>query len=185
MRDHIKRMIAILKHGMPASKDRWPGHPSIPLRVFGPSPYLMMPSTQLTKLKPKLKLMVTSTPLPADAALKLTPPETQSDAKEWQCRQVIARGDVRRVEGTSTTPINNFVHWFKAILANMNPEAQQRALAASRKAASLVFADAGDDEMSLIAIKTAQALGDVRKVEYSTEMAAVGYPPQNRDERQS
>ena len=59
----------------------------------------------------------------------------------------------------------------------MNPEAQRRALAASRKAASLVFRDAGDDEMSLIAIKTAPALGDVRKVEYSAEMAAVEFAP--------
>ena len=27
MRDPIKRMIAILEHGTPASKDRWPRHP--------------------------------------------------------------------------------------------------------------------------------------------------------------
>ena len=94
-------------------------------------------------------------------------------------------GDVRRVEGTSATLINNFVHWFEAILANMNPEAQGRALAASRKVASSVFTDAGDDEMSLIVGKTAPALGDVSKVKYSTEMAAVGFPPQNRDERHS
>ena len=127
--------------------------------------------------------MVTSKPLPDDAPSKLTPPETQSDAEEWRHRQVIAGGDVRRVEGTSAAPINNFIHWFQAISANMNPEAQRRALAASRKAASSVFADAGDDEMSLIAVETAQALGDVRKVEYSTEIAAVGFPPQNRDER--
>ena len=37
--------------------------------------------------------------------------------------------------------------------------------------------------MSLIAVKTAPAPGDVRKIEYSAEMAAVGFPPQNRDER--
>ena len=90
-------MIAILEHGMPASKDRWPGHPSIPPRVFGPSQYLMMPPAQLTKLKQKLKLMVTSKPLPADTASKLTPPEIRSDAKEWWCRQMIAVGDVRKV----------------------------------------------------------------------------------------
>ena len=39
--------------------------------------------------------------------------------------------------------------------------------------------------MSLIAVETASALGDVRKVKYSTEMAVVGFPPQNRDERHS
>ena len=59
----------------------------------------------------------------------------------------------------------------------MNPEAQQRALAASRKAASSVLADAGDDEVDLIAVKTAPTLAGVRKVEYNTEMAAVGFAP--------
>ena len=77
------------------------------------------------------------------------------------------------------------MHWFEAILANMSLEAQQGALAASRRAASLVCADAGDDKMSSIAVETAPALGDVRKVKYSAEMAAVGFPPQNRDERHS
>ena len=117
-------MIAILEHGMPASKDRWPGHPSILPRVFGPSQYLMTPLTQLTKPKPKLKLMVTSKPLPADAPLKLVPPETRSDAEERWHMQAIVGGDVRRVVGTNATPINNFMHWFQAISANMNPKAQ-------------------------------------------------------------
>ena len=137
--DNVKRMIAILEHGTLASKDRWPGHPSILPRVFGPSQYLMMPPAQLTKLKPKpkpkSKLMVTSKPLPTDTTLKLTPPETQGDTEEWQCMQAIAGDDVRRVVGTSAAPINNFVHWFQAISANINPEAQRRALAASGKAA--------------------------------------------------
>ena len=68
--------------------------------------------------------MATVRPLPANAPSKLVPPETRSDALEWQCMQTIVRGDVRRVLGTSATQINNFVHWFQAILANMNPEAQ-------------------------------------------------------------
>ena len=165
---------------MPALKDRWPGHPSIPLRVFGPSQYLVMLPVQLTRPKPKL--MVTLKPLPAGVASKLAPPETQSDAEEQQCRQVINGGEVRRTEGTGATPINNFVHWFKVISTNMNPEAQRRALAASRKAASSVFTDAGVDEADSIAVKTAPAL-DVRKVEYSTEMAAVGFAPQNTDDK--
>ena len=176
-RDHIKRMIAILEHGTLALKDRWPGHPSIPPRVFGPSQCIMILPTQLTKPKPKLKPMVTSKPLPADAPLKLVPPETQSDAEEWQRRQAIAESDVRRVVGTSATPINNFVHWFQAVSANMNLEAQQRALAASRKAASSVFVDAGDDEASLMTVKTAPAPRDVRKVEHRTELAVVGFAP--------
>ena len=58
--------------------------------------------------------------------------------------------------GTDAAPINNFMQWFQVILANMNTEAQRRALAASRKAASSVFADVGD-EVSLIAVQTALA----------------------------
>ena len=77
--------------------------------------------------------------------------------------------------------IDNFVQWFQAISANMNTEAQKRALAASRKAASSVFTDVGDDEVSLIAVKTAPAQGDVRRVEYSVEMAEVGFPSRRRD----
>ena len=39
--------------------------------------------------------------------------------------------------------------------------------------------------MSLIAVETAPALGDVRKIEYSAEMTVVGFPPQKRDKRHS
>ena len=91
--------------------------------------------------------------------------------------QAFAGGDLRRVVGTSATPINNFMHWFQAMSANMNLKTQQRALAASRKAASSIFIDAGDDIMSSIADKTAPHLGDVRKVKYSTELATVGFAP--------
>ena len=37
--------------------------------------------------------------------------------------------------------------------------------------------------MSLISVKTAPALGDVRKVKYSAEIAAVGFAPPNSDEK--
>ena len=59
------------------------------------------------------------------------------------------------LEVTPVAQINNFVQWFQAISANINTETQRRALAASRKAASSVFADVGDDEASSIAVKTA------------------------------
>ena len=58
---------------------------------------------------------------------------------------------------------------------NMNVEAQKRALVASRKAASSVFADVGDDEESLIAAEAAPVQSDVRRVEYSAEMAEIGF----------
>ena len=58
----------------------------------------------------------------------------------------------------------------------MNTEAQRRALAASRKVASSIFADVGDEEVSSIAVKTAPVQGDVRRVEYSMELTEVGFP---------
>ena len=64
-------------------------------------------------------------------------------------------GDIRRVVGADVTPINNYVQWFQMISANMNTEAQRRALAASRKAALAVFTDVGDEEASSIAVQTA------------------------------
>ena len=63
----------------------------------------------------------------------------------------------------------------------MYSEAQKRALAASRKAASMVFADVGDDEDSSAVAEAAPTGGDVRRVEYSAEMAEIGFPAQRRD----
>ena len=64
----------------------------------------------------------------------------------------------------------------------MNREAQRRALAASRKAASSIFADVGDEEVSSIAVETAPVRGDARRVEYSVEMTEVRFPSRSRDE---
>ena len=61
----------------------------------------------------------------------------------------------------------------------------KRALAASRKAASSVFTDVGDDEESLIAAEAAPAQSDVRRVECSAEMAEIGFPAQSGDQRDS
>ena len=62
-----------------------------------------------------------------------------------------------RVVGADVTPINNFVQWFQVISANMDTEAQRRALATSRKAASSIFTDVGDEEASSIAVPAAPA----------------------------
>ena len=169
-RERIRKMIPILEHGTPMLKERWIGHPFIPPRVFGPSQYLMTPPVQMTKLKLKSK------PLPANSISKLVPPETQSDAKEHQHIELKAGGNARRSTRAEDAPINNFVRWFQAISTNMNAEAQKRALAASRKAASSVFTDVGDDEDSSAVAKAAPVQGDVRKVEYSAEMAEIGFP---------
>ena len=58
----------------------------------------------------------------------------------------------------------------------MNVEAQKRALMASRKVASSVFTDVRDDEESPIAAEAAPVQGDLRRVEYSAEVAEVGFP---------
>ena len=88
---------------------------------------------------------------------KLVPPETQTNAEECQHAQLVAGGDTRKVVGADVMPINNFLQWFQEILANMNMETQKRALTASRRAASSVFADVGDEEVSSIAVQTAPA----------------------------
>ena len=88
----------------------------------------------------------------------------------------MAGGDARRSAGADAALINNFMRWFQAISANMNAEAQKRALVASWKAASLVFAGVGDDEDSSVATEAAPAQSDVKKVEYSAEMAEIGFP---------
>ena len=97
----------------------------------------------------------------------------------------MAGGDTRRSTRADAAPINNFVQWFQAISGNMNAEAHKRALGASRKAASLVFTDVGDDEDSSAIAEAAPAWGDVRRVEYSAEMAEIGFPAQSRNQRDS
>ena len=67
----------------------------------------------------------------------------------------------------------------------MNAEAQKRALVASRKAASSVFADVGDDEDNCAVAKAAPAQVDVKRVECSAEMAEISFPAQSRDRRDS
>ena len=67
----------------------------------------------------------------------------------------------------------------------MNTEAQKRILVASRKAASSVITDVGDDEESSIAAEAALARGDVRRVKCSAEMAGIGFPAQSGDQRDS
>ena len=53
------------------------------------------------------------------------------------------------------------------------------------EAGSSVFPDEGDDEESLNVVKVAPVRGDLRRVEYSAEMAEIGFPPQNGDRRDS
>ena len=87
-RESIKRMTSILEHGTPMLKERWTGYPSIPLKVFGPSKYLMILSIWMTK--PRLTLK----PLPAwSSTLKLVLSGTQSNAEDHQRIKLMGGGD--------------------------------------------------------------------------------------------
>ena len=92
-------------------------------------------------------------------------------------------GDTRGLVRTDVVLINHFVWWFQAISVNMNAEAQRRALSASHNAACSVFTDEGDDEGSSNVVKVAPVQGGLIRVEYSAEMAEIGFIPQNRDQR--
>ena len=149
-REYIKKMIAILEHGTHKSKERWIGHPSIQLKVFGPKLYLMTPPVQMTKPK------VTSNLLPASSSIsKLVPKETRGDAEDHQRIKLTGGGDARGLVRTDVAPINHFVQWFQAISANMNAEAQRSALSALWKVASSIFTNEGDDEGSSNVVKVA------------------------------
>ena len=85
--------------------------------------------------------------------------------------------NARGLAGTDVAQINHFVSWFQTISANMNAEAQRRALSASWKATSSVFTDEGDDKGSLNVVEAAPVRGDLRRVEYSAEITKIGFPP--------
>ena len=100
----IKKMIAILEHGTPVPKERWIGHPSILLLVFGPSQYLVTPPIWMTK--PKL----TSKPLPALSSIsKLALQETRSKVEDHQKIKLMGGGNARRLAGTDVALINHFM----------------------------------------------------------------------------
>ena len=143
-------MIIILEHGIHESKDRWIGHPSILPRKFGPRQYLMTPLIQETK--PKMTLR----PLPASSSTsKLVPKETQSDPEDHRRVKLVGGGDAKSLAKTEAAPMNHIECWFQAISANTNAESQKRALSASWKAASSVFADEWDGEESLKVVEVA------------------------------
>ena len=122
----------------PISRKRWLGHPSISLKMFKLRQYLVTPPIQWTKpTKPK----VTLKPLPPTLALKLVSKETQSDLEDHRRVKLTGGGDAKGSTKTEVGPINHFIHWFQTISANMNVEAQKRALYVSWEAASSVFAN--------------------------------------------
>ena len=137
---------------------------------------------EVQEMKPRM----TSKSLPAlSSTSKLVPKETRSDPEDHRRVELMGGDDARGLVKTEAAPINHFMQWFQAISANMNAEAQKRALSASRKAASSMFADEGDYEGNLNVIEAAPVQSDLRRVEYSAEMAEVGFPLQSQHQRDS
>ena len=75
--------------------------------------------------------------------------------QDHQRIELMGGGDARGLAKTAVVPINHFVQWFQVIPANINAEAQRRALSALQKAASSVFTDERDDEEISNAVEAA------------------------------
>ena len=164
-------MIAIMECDTPMSKDRWLGHPSILLRMFGPKQYLVTPLIQKTKPR------VTSKPLPAAGSTsKLVPKETQSNFKDCRRVKLTSRGDAKGLVKADVGPIKHFVHWFQTISANLDTEVQKKALSASWEAASSLLTNESYDEGKSNVIEVIPIQNDIRRVKYSAEMVAAGFP---------
>ena len=149
-RDHIKRMITIMERDTPMSKDRWIGHPSIPLRMFSLKQYLVTPPVQRTKPR------MTSRPLLASTLTsKLVLKESQSDFKDHRKVKLTCGGDAKGLVKAEAGVISYFIHWFQTISANLDTEVQKRALSASREAASSVLTDEWYDEGRSNVVKVA------------------------------
>ena len=96
---------------------------------------------------------MTSKPLPPTSASKLVPKETESNLEDHRRVKPTGGGDARGSAKAEVGPINHFVCWFQTISANMNVEAQKRALSASPEAASSVLANEWYDEGKSDAVK--------------------------------
>ena len=140
---------------------------------------MVTPPIQWTKpTKPK----VTSKPLPPTAPSKLVQKDAQSELEDLQRVKLTGGGDAKGPVKAEVQLLNHFVCWFETISANMNVEAQKRALSASQKATSSVLADEWYDEKKSDTVKVAPAQSDQRRVKYSTEMAEIGFPSQSQDQ---
>ena len=61
--------------------------------------------------------------------------------------------------------------------ANLNVEVQKRTLTASQEAAFYILINEWYDEGKSDAVKVSPVQSDLRRVEYSAEMAEIGFPP--------
>ena len=92
---------------------------------------------------------------PSTLVSKLVLKETQSDLEGHRKVELTGEGDGKGSVKAEVGLINHFVCWFQTISANLNVEAQKRALCASQETASSVLANEWYDEGKLNAVKVA------------------------------
>ena len=88
-------------------------------------------------------------------------------------------GDVKGLVRAEAGLISHFIHWFQTISANLDTEVQKRALSALQKAASSVLTNEWYDEGKSNVVEASPVQSDLRRVEYSAEMAEIGFPHQS------
>ena len=117
----IKSAIQILAHTV-RSSERWIGHPSIPLRVFGLAKYLDEPLRQLTK--PQAAAM----PRSNNDSPTFDTQASSSWAEDFQptrCEEFVPRFKEQSLK---------FAHWFDFTFADYSMELRQKAIRAGQEA---------------------------------------------------
>ena len=166
-------MITILHSDTYPNMDRWPGHPCIPRRVFGPREYLLDPLLQPTRPQVTLK------PLPAaGCGSRLAQDQPQSKFGTFKPSGATGNACTSRSRDTEIVLISLFMSWFKTISANLDEKVKQRALFACWEAASSVIAkELCDREEPTEAThgcpEATHGHPEARRVEYSAETADI------------
>ena len=112
-------MIQALKAHTVQSDERWEGHPSIPERVFGPIEYLPIPSRKVTRSQDAGRSLCTAKIGNFEAT------------KSWH-----GQPDPKAMEESLSA---RFATWFDFTFTDSNPRWKQKAIQASREAASVVL----------------------------------------------
>ena len=119
----VKAAIETLEAHTVCSSERWIGHPSIPLRVFGPTEYLDEPPKQLTK--PQTAMM----------------PRLDTDDPSFNTQALSSSADFQptQQEGSLHGPKElslgqKFAQWFDFTFIDYSPVVRQKAIKASQEA---------------------------------------------------
>ena len=173
IRDKIVRMISILHSDTYPDMDRWPGHPCIPRRVFGPREYLVDPPVQPTRPR------VTSKPLPAaGGGSRPAQDQPQSEFGTFKLSEATGNACTSRSRDTESALINLFMSLFETISANLDETVKRRTLFACQEAASSMIAEELCDREELAEAtherpEATHGCPEARRVEYSAETADI------------